>query len=87
MNATTPNELQLFSQMHPFHPLVPVYYPTLYPTDLITFQTENKSDLSNLCRLLGNFLFLVVFVVLLFFNFRFVIKSRFIKLWLKWKRS
>jgi hypothetical protein len=85
MNATTPNELQLFSQMHPFHPLVPVYYPTLYPTDLITFQTENKSDLSNLGRLLGNFLFVCFFFF--FFNFRFFIKSRFNKLRLKWKRS
>lgn len=53
MNATTPKELQL-NQMHVFHPLVSGFYPTLNPTDLITFKTEESSDLSNLSRLLGN---------------------------------
>ncbi len=67
MNATTPKELQL-NQMRPFHPLVPGYYPTLNPTELITFQDHpfqtEKSDLSNLSTLLGNLLIILYFYIM-----------------------
>lgn len=53
MNDATPMELQL-SQMHFFHPLIPGYYPTMTPTDLITFRSAENSDMSNLNQLLGN---------------------------------
>ncbi len=55
MSDETPKELQLNQMMHPFHPLILGYYPTLNPTDLITFHSEN-SALNNLSALLGNFL-------------------------------
>lgn len=51
MCDATPVELQL-SQMHHFHPLIPGYYPTLNPTDLITFHSTENSDLGNLNQLL-----------------------------------
>ena len=56
MKEETPKELQLDQMIHDFHPLIMGFYPTLNPTELITFHSENGA-LNNLTQLLGNFVF------------------------------